>query len=76
MESIRYEDAMARIEEILQTLETQDVSLEENMKLFYEAQKLLQECDDYLSKVEGEIEILAKSGEMPLSLTDEHYEDE
>jgi exodeoxyribonuclease VII small subunit len=63
-----FEKSIARLEEIVQKLETAELSLDDAMKLFEEGVKLSAECQKQLTEVEGRIEILMKkaAGKMEL----------
>lgn len=50
-----YEKALARLEEIVTSLEKGDLELEEALKLFEEGTKLSTECYERLSKAEQKI---------------------
>ena len=49
---LSFENALARIDEIVKSLEKGDVSLSESMKLFEEGTKLIARCGDELDKAE------------------------
>jgi exodeoxyribonuclease VII small subunit len=53
-----YEEAIARLEEIVQRLETGDLSLEESLTLFEEGIGLARHCSGKLDAAEGKLEIL------------------
>lgn len=44
-----FEDNMQRLEQIVNTIEQGEVSLEESLKLFQEGTKLVQKCQEMLS---------------------------
>lgn len=50
-----YEKSIARLEEIVQSLESGELSLEESMELFEEGTKLSGLCYDTLQKAEQKI---------------------
>src|SRR3989304_10559950 len=54
----KFEDALTRIEEIVQALEKGDLSLEESVKRFEEGIKLSKQCMKMLQEAEGKGEIL------------------
>jgi len=60
MADIKFEKAMARLEEIVQEMEKGDIPLEESLKLFEEGIKLSQVCTKKLDEAEGKVEILMK----------------
>lgn len=53
-----YEEAVVRLEEIVQRLETGDISLEESLNLFEEGIGLAKYCSGKLDAAEGRLEIL------------------
>ncbi len=60
MAEIKFEKAMARLEEIVREMEKGDVPLEDSLKLFEEGIKLSQVCAKKLDEAEGKVEILLK----------------
>jgi len=61
--------AIKRLEEIVEQLEGEDVSLEESTRLFEEGVKLAKLCSAKLSEAEKKIEQLSKDGLGNLSIT-------
>lgn len=63
-----FEDAFARLEQILECMNSGTVSLDESLKLYEEADKLINNCSKRLNDAEKKIEILIKnrSGELTL----------
>jgi len=57
---ISFEKAMARLEEIVERLESGQASLDETIRLFEEGKKLGQECRRQLSEVEKKIEMIVE----------------
>jgi exodeoxyribonuclease VII small subunit len=57
---IKFEKAMARLEEIVQSLEKGDIPLEDSLKIFEEGIKLSQVCMAKLDEAEKKVEILMK----------------
>lgn len=55
------EQSFVRLEEILEILNSGKVSLEESLKLYEEADKLIQGCSKKLQDAEKTIEILMKN---------------
>ena len=53
-----YEEAICRLEEIVQRLETGELSLEESLTLFEEGIGLAKYCTGKLDAAEGRLEIL------------------
>ena len=59
-DEIPYEEAVQRLQEIADALESGDVGLEEALALFEEGVKLTRRCADTLKKAEGKIEKLVE----------------
>lgn len=55
-----YEEAISRLEEIVELLEKNEVSLDESMKLFEEGTKLTAFCSDKLKDAQQRIKELTK----------------
>ena len=55
-----FEQAYGRLEKILESIGSGTLSIEESMKLYEEADKLLAFCNDYLSGAQLKIEKLIK----------------
>jgi exodeoxyribonuclease VII small subunit len=55
-----FENSVARLEEIVQKLESANLSLDDAMKLFEEGVRLSRECQKHLESAEGKVEILLK----------------
>lgn len=51
----KFEEALARLEQIVQTLESGQVELEESLKLFEEGRKLSGECLSTLQDMERKV---------------------
>ncbi len=58
-----FETAYARLEEILDKMNSGNVALEESLKLYEEADKLIVWCSKRLNEAEKKIEILTKNRE-------------
>jgi len=65
-EEINFEKSFARLEEILETMNRGTISLDESLKLYEEADKLIVACNQRLNEAERKIEVLIKnrSGEL------------
>ena len=63
---LNFEEAMARLEEIVSLLERGDAPLEQAITLFEEGAKLLRECTRQLDEAEQKVTILTagRDGEM------------
>lgn len=56
-----FENAFARLEEILERMNSGAVSLDESLKLYEEADRLINMCNKRLTDAERKIEILIKN---------------
>lgn len=56
-----YEQAMARLEEITQMLESDETPLDEGIALYKESMGLVQFCTEKLDYLEGEVALLRKT---------------
>ena len=65
-EEIKLEAAMARLEDVLRTLEKDGVALEDALRLYEEGIRLVRVCNDRLEDAERRIKILklSDSGEI------------
>lgn len=61
-EKVSFEDALKRLEEIVETMESGEVDLDRMVASFEEGQKLVKLCTDKLNEVEAKIEKIVKSG--------------
>ncbi|AKS38859.1 exodeoxyribonuclease VII small subunit [Anoxybacillus gonensis] len=68
-----FEEAMSKLEEIVQKLEEGDVPLEEAIHFFQEGMKLSKFCHDKLQQVEKQMEfILREDGQLePFTVQEE-----
>ncbi len=55
MAKLKYEEALSRLEEIVEKLESGECMLDESVKLFEEGTKLTAMCYDILKKAEQKI---------------------
>jgi exodeoxyribonuclease VII small subunit len=55
-EELTYEQAMKQLEKIIETLETNDLPLDESIKLFEQGQKLANYCSELLDKTELKVQ--------------------
>ncbi len=81
MEEIKFEEAMSRLERIVQELEEGEKSLEDSLKLFEEGIKLSKFCSAKLEEAKRKIEILTKTHKeelvaKPFSLEEELEEED
>lgn len=65
---ISFEDAFLRLEAILERMNSGAVSLDESLKLYEEADKLITTCSKRLNDAERKIEILIKNRNGELTL--------
>ncbi len=67
-QNLSYEKAFERLEEILEAMNSGKVPLEDSLKLYEEAEKLMRACTVSLNAAEQKIEQLIKSrtGELTL----------
>jgi exodeoxyribonuclease VII small subunit len=68
---VSYEMAFERLEKILNLLNENKESLEDSIKLFEEANGLINKCNKKLSAAEKKIETLIKSRDGSLTLDDD-----
>lgn len=68
MESMKFEQAMKRLEEIVDQLESGDLELDQSIKLFEEGIKLSLFCQEELNQADGKVQRLLKNltGELEL----------
>jgi exodeoxyribonuclease VII small subunit len=59
-ETLHFEDALKRLEEIVARLEKGELALEDSLKLYEEGVKLSRHCHAKLEEAEGKIEMLLK----------------
>jgi exodeoxyribonuclease VII small subunit len=57
-EKLNYEDAVAKLEEIIKQLEQGEISLEKSINLFTEGINLVKTCNRYLNQAEEKIKVL------------------
>ena len=60
MSDIKFEDALARLEQIVDSLEAGTLPLEDSLKAFEEGVQLARRCARYLDDAEKRIEVLTK----------------
>lgn len=60
-----FEQAMSRLEEIVNQLERGECGLDESLKLFEEGAKLAGQCNEMLDKAEQKVNILLNGEEKP-----------
>jgi exodeoxyribonuclease VII small subunit len=60
MTDLKFEECLARLEQIVAALESGRLPLEESLKVFEEGVALARHCGRYLEEAERRIELLAK----------------
>ena len=58
----KFEDAMKRLEEIVQKLEDGELPLEESLKVFEEGIELVRACSSKLEEAEKKVTLLVEEG--------------
>ncbi|CDZ80600.1 exodeoxyribonuclease VII small subunit [Candidatus Rubidus massiliensis] len=69
LNSLSFEKGFLRLEEILEKMNSETIELEESLKLYEEADQLIQLCNKKLNDAEKKIEVLIKgrNGEIIMS---------
>lgn len=65
---ISFEKAFERLEQILELMNSGNTTLDESLKLYEEADRLISTCSGRLNEAEQKIEVLIKNREGELSL--------
>jgi exodeoxyribonuclease VII small subunit len=63
-ENLNFEEALARLDEIVGKLEEGELTLEESLSLFEQGQMLAVRCTDLLKNAELKVESLTADGEI------------
>lgn len=71
-DKINFEKNFQRLEEILEKMNSGEVGLDDSLRLYEEANKLIITCGQRLNDAEQKIEVLIKSRNGKLSLDDEN----
>lgn len=69
--SLSFETAYARLEEILEKMNSGKVSLEDSLKLYEESDRLISWCSKQLNDAEKKIEVLMKNREGQLQMNEQ-----
>ncbi len=69
-ETLTFEKAFSRLEEILEKMNSGALALDESIRLYEEADQLIQLCNKRLSQAETKIEMLVKNREGNLELSE------
>ena len=72
----KFEEAMERLEAIVQTLEQGEVPLEDSLKAFEEGMKLAKFCSEKLEEAEKKVSLLVQESDGKYSLTPFGLEEE
>ena len=72
----RFEEAMARLEQIVHALETGNLSLDDSLRVFEEGTSLLRLCTRRLEETERRIELLMRDDEGGLRSQPFRWEEE
>ena len=72
----KFEDAMQRLEAIVQTLEQGEVPLEDSLKAFEEGMKLAKFCSEKLEEAEKKVSLLVQESDGKYSRTPFGLEEE
>ncbi len=67
---IKFEDAMAGLEAAVHRLESSELTLDESVKEFEEAMKLVKICNERLEKAEQKVRILTEAADGSVSDSD------
>ncbi len=51
----KFEDKIKELEELINTLENGDISLDDSINKYTEAMKLVKECDEELKEIENKV---------------------
>lgn len=75
-ESVQFETAMNRLEEIVRAMEKGDLPLEASLQMFEEGTALVQRCNELLGSAELKITQLMKGADgAPVELEFEHADE-
>ncbi|MBO5167334.1 MAG: exodeoxyribonuclease VII small subunit [Lachnospiraceae bacterium] len=58
------EENFAKLEEAVEKLEAEDISLEESFRIYKEGMELLRQCNTDIDKVEKQVLLLNETGEL------------
>lgn len=68
---INFEQAFERLEQILNQMNTAQLSLDQSLTIYEEANSLIQNCQEHLQNAEKRVEILIKNRNQGLQITDD-----
>lgn len=69
-ENLTFEQAMARLEEIVRLLESGELSLDETVRLYEEGQRLRQFCEQKLNEAEKRIKMVTLADDGTIRVSD------
>ena len=70
-EDVNFEEAMEKLEQIAEELESEDLSLDTSVKKFEEGMKLSKKCNEILQNAEKKITILINGEEKDFSVNND-----
>ena len=70
MENINFEESMKQLEDIVQELESGELTLDDSMKKFEEWIQISKKCSNYLEEAEKKISILVKKEDETIEESD------
>ena len=70
---LKFEDAFARLEEILEIMNSDEIDLDKSIKMYEEAEELILSCQENLNRAEQKIEKLIKNRQGDLVLATEGH---
>jgi exodeoxyribonuclease VII small subunit len=59
-QELPFEEAMKKLEDVVEKLENDEVSLEESIRLFEEGMRLSRLCGEKLNRMEQQVEMLVR----------------
>ena len=62
-EDFLLEEACEKLEQTVQALEQEDVSLEESFRIYRQGMELLKQCNLAIDRVEKKVQVLSEDGE-------------
>ncbi len=63
LENLTLEETFAQLEEVIRTMEKNEVTLEESFKLYHQGMDMLKSCNDKIDKIEKKMLVLDNEGE-------------
>lgn len=63
-ETLTLEEAFAKLDAVVERLESREISLEESFQVYQSGMKLLKECSEKINRVEKEMLQLNENGEL------------